>query len=44
MYCSNCGRKIPDDAKFCSYCGAKGPQKPPEKQKKHIAENKEFFA
>ena len=21
MYCSNCGKKLPDDAKFCSKCG-----------------------
>lgn len=23
LYCSNCGKRIPDDAQFCSYCGAK---------------------
>ena len=22
MFCKNCGKKISDDAKFCSYCGA----------------------
>lgn len=22
MYCSNCGRQIPDGARFCSFCGA----------------------
>ncbi|MBQ1340927.1 MAG: zinc-ribbon domain-containing protein [Erysipelotrichaceae bacterium] len=22
MYCYKCGKKIPDDAKFCPYCGA----------------------
>jgi RNA polymerase subunit RPABC4/transcription elongation factor Spt4 len=21
MFCSKCGREIPDDARFCSYCG-----------------------
>lgn len=23
MYCTNCGKEIDDDARFCSYCGAK---------------------
>lgn len=23
MYCSNCGKEISDDAKFCQFCGAK---------------------
>ena len=23
MYCSECGKKNPDKAKFCAYCGAK---------------------
>ena len=23
MYCKNCGKEIADNAKFCSYCGAK---------------------
>lgn len=23
MYCSNCGSKLPDNAKFCSNCGEK---------------------
>lgn len=33
MFCHQCGKSIPDDARFCSYCGAhfdettKGPQK-----------------
>lgn len=22
MFCSNCGKQLPDDAKFCNYCGA----------------------
>lgn len=22
MFCSNCGKEIPDDAEFCSFCGA----------------------
>ena len=22
-YCTNCGSPIPDEAKFCAYCGAK---------------------
>ena len=22
MYCPNCGKKIPDQAKFCGYCGS----------------------
>lgn len=22
MYCENCGRQLPDKAKFCAYCGA----------------------
>ena len=23
MYCSACGKKCPDDAVFCAYCGEK---------------------
>ena len=23
MFCENCGKKIPDDAVFCTHCGAK---------------------
>lgn len=23
MFCTKCGRKIPDDAEFCPYCGRK---------------------
>lgn len=23
MYCSNCGKRNPEDSKFCQYCGAK---------------------
>lgn len=23
MFCENCGKKIPDDAAFCTHCGAK---------------------
>lgn len=23
MYCTKCGQQIPDDSKFCSFCGAK---------------------
>ena len=23
MFCCNCGKKIDDDARFCSYCGTK---------------------
>ena len=23
MYCNECGKKIPDDSKFCTYCGCK---------------------
>ena len=22
MFCSNCGKQIPDGSKFCPYCGA----------------------
>lgn len=22
MYCSKCGKEIPDESDFCSYCGA----------------------
>ncbi|NLF36093.1 MAG: zinc ribbon domain-containing protein [Clostridiaceae bacterium] len=22
MYCTNCGKQIPDDSKFCTNCGA----------------------
>lgn len=22
MFCTNCGKKLPDDAKFCNHCGA----------------------
>jgi uncharacterized membrane protein YvbJ len=23
MYCNNCGKQIPDNSKFCNYCGSK---------------------
>ncbi|URN83219.1 zinc-ribbon domain-containing protein [Acetobacterium wieringae] len=23
MFCENCGKQIPDDAAFCTHCGAK---------------------
>jgi uncharacterized membrane protein YvbJ len=23
MFCSQCGKKLPDDAKFCMFCGTK---------------------
>ncbi len=26
MFCQNCGKQIPDETKFCHYCGAKQPQ------------------
>ena len=28
MFCSNCGKQLPDGAKFCNRCGAKVKQKP----------------
>lgn len=31
MYCSNCGAKVPDDAKFCPKCGAPVGAPAPEK-------------
>jgi len=27
MYCKNCGKQIPDDAKFCQNCGANQTEK-----------------
>ena len=27
MFCKNCGRELPDDAKFCVQCGASMNQK-----------------
>ncbi len=30
MYCSACGKKCPDGARFCSYCGERLPELPPE--------------
>ncbi len=29
MYCSNCGRQIPDNAAVCLCCGAAAPKKTP---------------
>ncbi len=23
MYCNNCGKEIPDNSKFCNFCGSK---------------------
>lgn len=41
MYCTNCGRGIPDESRFCKYCGApvaplpgQSPPGPPKKRKK----------
>jgi len=33
MYCSNCGAKLADDAKFCSACGKQTVKKPGKKKK-----------
>jgi hypothetical protein len=30
MYCSACGKKCPDGARFCAYCGERLPELPPE--------------
>lgn len=35
MNCSNCGKKIPEDAKYCEFCGEKTEQ--PELSVKHAA-------
>jgi|GEM_PF-1572153 len=40
MYCKNCGRPLPDDARFCSYCGTKIEQSAAE-QTENIEETKE---
>lgn len=38
MFCSNCGKEIPDNTKFCNYCGAQqktaADQQPPATQEK----------
>ncbi|MBQ3183085.1 MAG: zinc ribbon domain-containing protein [Clostridia bacterium] len=31
MYCSNCGKQIPDNTKFCNHCGAQQPSETPTK-------------
>ena len=43
MFCKNCGRELPDDAKFCVQCGASMKQKAEstEKTKKTDTSNVE---
>lgn len=31
MFCSSCGKELPDNAKFCSYCGNRVDERQPEK-------------
>ena len=38
MFCSNCGKEIPEGAKFCGYCGAAQAQKAAEEVVKEAAE------
>ncbi len=33
MFCNKCGKKIEDNALFCTFCGARMEQLPPEAQK-----------
>ena len=41
MFCSNCGKEIPDGAKFCGFCGTAQAQKAAEEAVKEVAEAKE---
>ena len=34
MFCTKCGKQIPDDSKFCPYCG--NPAETPENMQKHV--------
>lgn len=36
MYCTNCGKKIPDDSKFCPECGGNASETPIAQKKKKI--------
>ncbi len=36
MYCANCGKKVPDDAKFCPECGGNASETPTAPKKRKI--------
>lgn len=40
MFCSNCGKEIPDDAEFCSFCGASMQNEQDESEPEVIEETK----
>ena len=48
MYCSHCGAKLEEDAKFCQDCGAKAGSKPikkkAEEKDEEVVVNTEYFA
>lgn len=44
MFCSNCGSKIADDAKFCSVCGARTASTGLESAAEHPVDNSNQFA
>ena len=43
MYCGKCGKKLPDEAKFCTECGAKQKiihaQEEPEYEREYLIES-----
>ena len=36
MYCYNCGKEIPDDSLFCSFCGVSSSVEAPTKETNDI--------
>lgn len=36
MFCGNCGREIPDGAKFCTYCGARQAEPPAQEPEQPV--------
>ena len=43
MYCQHCGKQIPDDAKFCKYCGGAVYESQVDKPEKNPLEMPEFL-
>ena len=41
MYCAKCGKQIPEDSKYCNYCGNQIKKLPTPKT--HKTEKKSFF-
>jgi len=42
MYCTNCGKKITEDSKYCNHCGHESPSTTPSEIKHNKPKNRKF--